>query len=75
MQVSNAFKRDDKKIVQPIQPPGQRGQHQPRERRDSRGEHNQVSLFYRVFFLLPRTKRNVCSCVEIQIALSLMKDL
>lgn len=40
VQVSGAFKRDDKKIVQPIQPPGQRGP--PHERRDSRGESNQV---------------------------------
>lgn len=51
IQVSGAYKRDDKKMVQPIQPPGQRGphqqhQHQQREMRDSRGEHNQVSGFF-----------------------------
>lgn len=45
VQVSGVCKRDDKKIVHPIQPPGgQRGQHyqQQRERRDSRGEQNPV---------------------------------
>lgn len=37
VQVSGINKRDDKKVVQPIQPPGQRNQ-QYRDRRDPRGD-------------------------------------
>lgn len=37
IQVTGLNKRDDKKVVQPIQPPGQRNQ-QFRERKDSRGD-------------------------------------
>lgn len=51
VQVSGAYKRDDKKMVQPIQPPGQRGQPQ-RDRRDSRGETSQVIIYLLRFSLI-----------------------
>ncbi|KAK9693492.1 Scd6-like Sm domain [Popillia japonica] len=39
VQVSGAVKKDDKKLIRPIQPPGQRGSgNMQRERRDSRGD-------------------------------------
>ncbi|KAI4461460.1 scd6 protein-related [Holotrichia oblita] len=42
VQVSGAVKKDDKKLIRPIQPPGQRGPgNMQRERRDSRGDQHQ----------------------------------
>lgn len=40
VQVTGLNKRDDKKVVQPIQPPGQRNQQQFRERNDGQVGNN-----------------------------------
>lgn len=83
IQVSGAstYKRDDKKVVHPIQPPGQQqrgGHYQQRERRDSRGEHSQVRNFLVVVAerkLLNLKSTNFCqkiSCMSFYFCLYLL---